>query len=586
MGFDLHMTPGQGNLYQESGLSSDSYGYKCIGGKNFKSPKKLLFRKTDHNKHGILIILLLTSYLFQGALQTKTYNQQYKIASSAGTPTQPSKDPTKVYQVGVSISNPETDPISALREEKLRQIMRDSNQSNYALFNHKLSERKLDLVYRNSLRLDIWERLIEIRRENRRIGIFKISKELSFWEVCIGILLVCGLIWVLLFLSTLVQTLREYVDEIIFNAILEITMDFLVLAAVFTVFNIVSLYNLAIPFQLVVNLEQIAVGGYTFILVWIGAGVHKVFVSQLRINVWDEFEGQVSEQSEVFKRFSHIKTEQKGRKLTKEETVELERLEQIITYLNLRDDFIDPSFLPAVRESMFRADFPFSDYLTIVHAKTLTSYMKFRTWCYLEVLLVFLGLIFLIQTHSDFLLLVLPVCTFLGCILLVLVSHLQMKSILSQCAGKIKHEDLIEFTQVSGRNQGYKISAFPQFISTKDESTSTMLGVQNLQERLFWLRSPDFMISLLKAAEILIYSLLVIGSPILFYFWDENLGYFGVLLLTEVCVVVLLMVYLPRTILDFSVCTNIVMLRDMVSAEEAVEEQKRLLGQSYQAVYR
>ena len=496
------------------------------------------------------------------------------------------KDPTKVYQVGVSISNPETDPVTALREEKIRQIMRDSQQPNYLLFNHKLSPQKEALVYRNSLRLDIWERMVEIRRENRRLGIFKLDKSLGFWEITLGILLVCGLIWALLMLSGWLENAREYVDQIIFNAVLEISVEFLVLSAVFTVFNIIALYNWAINFQLMVNLEQIAVAGYTFILVWIGAGIHKIYKSQLQINQWDEYECLVSEQSEILRKYSQLKTEQRSGKITRDDEVEIARLEKIIIYMNLRDDFIDPSFLPAVRESVFRNDFPFSDYLTIVHAKTLTNYMKFRTWCYVEVLLVFLGLIFLIQSRSDFLLLIIPVIGILACVLLILISHIQIKHILQQCTGKIQHEDLIEFTRVAGRNQGYKISAFPRFLSTKDDSTSTMLGLQNRQECMFWMRSPDFMISLLKASEILVYALLILGSPILFYFWDENLLYFGLLLLTQALAVALMMVYLPQTIADFSVCTNIVMMRDMVSAQEAVEEQKQILYHSYQACYR
>jgi hypothetical protein len=551
-----------------------------------RNPLKIL--RKDHSWTTLLTISLVLVMLLGASSQTRTFaqNQQYQAAEMIASGKLSTKDPTKVFEVGVSIKDPETDSVTALREEKIRQIMRDSNQPNYILFNHKISDRKLDLVYRNSLRLDIWQRMIEIRRENRRLGIFKINKSLSFWEITLGILLVCGLIWILLILSGLVEKIREYVDQMIFNSIVEISTDFLVLGAIFTVFNIISLYNMAITFQLMVNLEQIAVGGYTFILIWVGSGIYKIYKSQLKINQWDEFESLVNEQSELFRKYSQLKSEEKNRKLNKEETAELNRLVEVILYMNLRDDFIDPSFLPAVRESVYRRDFPFSDYLTIVHAKILTNYTKFRAWCYIEAMLVFLGLIFLIQAHSDVILLLVPVCSFLAASLVILVAYIHLGYILTQCTGKIQHEELIEFTNLSGRNQGYKIASFPRFLSTKDSSTTTILGLQNAQECMFWMRSPDLMISMVKAAEILIYSMIVLGSPILFYFWDENLSYFFCLLVVQALALAVVAGYLPESVIRFSICTNIVMMRDMESAQEAVEEQKKVLYGSYQACYR
>ena len=141
---------------------------------------------------------------------------------------------------------PITDPDAALREEKVRQIMRDTKQDNFILFNHGIANTQLknDSVYQNALRLQLWNRIINIRRENRKLGLFKIDKDMSPAQVLIGIAIVCGIIWLILLIARYLGRVRGYLDDSLINAILVIANDMLVLALILTVFNIIALYNI------------------------------------------------------------------------------------------------------------------------------------------------------------------------------------------------------------------------------------------------------------------------------------------------------------------------------------------------------
>ena len=490
----------------------------------------------------------------------------------------------KVYSKGVTINSPATDPQTAQAEEKVRQIMKETNQTNYWLFNHLVQ--KEGLVYSNSLRLDLWNKIIEVRRENRRLGIFKINPNMNIFEVIFAILLVCGLILLLLLLGRKIQEYRDYVDEILLNSLVVITSDLLILIVILTVFNVIALYNVMIGLQMIVNIEQISVAGISLVLLWIGSSIVKLVICQLKVNRWDAFEAGVSDQLADYKEFAALKTKDKNGSLTSDEKKKMAEVEERIRYFNIRDDFIDPSYLPSVCESFYRSDFPFSDYLTICVGNTLKGYLKVRVWCYLMVLGLFLGAIFLVQTANKYLMLIIPMFICISASVVVILVRLHVGYILSQCAGNIKQEDMIEFTQLDGRNQGYRISAFPTFVSVRDDGNINLLGSQNRQECLFLFRNPALSVFIVKACELLVFSVVVITTPIASFFWWENTKYFWILVAVDLISIGIVMAVTPYLLCDYAVCTNIIMLRNKDYAREAIESQKKLLYERYRSVYR
>ena len=133
---------------------------------------------------------------------------------------------------------------------------------------------KNDSVYQNALRLQLWNKIINIRRENRKLGLFKIDKNMSPIQVMIGIGMVCVIIWIILLLARFLSRVRGYVDDNLMNAILVIANDMLVLALILTVFNIIALYNIMLSLQMEINIEEVAVAGFCLMFFWIGTGVY------------------------------------------------------------------------------------------------------------------------------------------------------------------------------------------------------------------------------------------------------------------------------------------------------------------------
>ena len=138
---------------------------------------------------------------------------------------------------------------------------------------------KNDSVYQNALRLQLWNKIINIRRENRKLGLFKIDKNMSPIQVMIGIGMVCAIIWIILLLARFLSRVRGYVDDNLMNAILVIANDMLVLALILTVFNIIALYNIMLSLQMEINIEEVAVAGFCLMFFWIITGVYKVIRS-------------------------------------------------------------------------------------------------------------------------------------------------------------------------------------------------------------------------------------------------------------------------------------------------------------------
>ena len=138
---------------------------------------------------------------------------------------------------------------------------------------------KNDSVYQNALRLQLWNKIINIRRENRKLGLFKIDKNMSLIQVMIGIGMVCAIIWIILLIARFLSRVRGYVDDNLMNAILVIANDMLVLALILTVFNIIALYNIMLSLQMEINIEEVAVAGFCLMFFWIGTGVYKVIRS-------------------------------------------------------------------------------------------------------------------------------------------------------------------------------------------------------------------------------------------------------------------------------------------------------------------
>lgn len=495
-------------------------------------------------------------------------------------------DSSTVYKAATQINVPDTDPVLAQKEEKIRQIMRDSHQDNYVLFNREDSKQKADLVYENSKRVEFWDKIIQIRRENARLKLFKISQELTLLEILLAILMVCAVVWVILFLAKKLSAVKDYIDDLLLDALLSVTSDLLIISLVLTVFNIIALYNLMITLQISINIEQISVAGVSLIFVWLASGVVKVWMIQLKVNDWHEKEAKIEGLTDCLREYGRLKKlSNEGSALDKEQKDRLDDLANIVEYHNLRDDFINPSYLPAMAEHRYRQDFPFSDYLTIGTATCLKQYMKFDPFSYVVLVGILVFIISCVLTKSHHTMATLPMFVNLICAAIICLARIHMVYIIRQYTGNMKYEEIIEFTQAS-RPDGLRIMAIPPFMSDREDTSTTIFGSQNLQERMFLLRNPKVTLSFVKYSEFAIVSLAIVTSPVCFYFWTYSQAHFWPFVLIQLSCLILSVVVTPGFIYNYSTATNIIMLRNKQFAKQAIDHQKSYLHESYRSVYR
>ena len=132
------------------------------------------------------------------------------------------------------------DSEQALKEEKIREIMKQTGQENIQLFDRVGGPQKNNLIYLNNQRIELTEKLIDLRRENVRLGLFKLDKQMTLWEVLLGVAVVTLIIVGIIFVSRRVQQFRRYIDPLIFDTLLELTPSYLILCIILAAFNIIS----------------------------------------------------------------------------------------------------------------------------------------------------------------------------------------------------------------------------------------------------------------------------------------------------------------------------------------------------------
>lgn len=281
----------------------------------------------------------------------------------------------------------------AEREERMKKMMRDNPESkgmgSYQLFDRNLPQDLAAQRLKEAKDLETANVVIDMRRERKRIGIFKLEKDMSSSRLMGIVAVVLGFVLLILVIFWLIKASRKFFDDDIFNSLTETVRDLLLVVIVFTIIGIVSMYNIFIRFQEHLNMETISVAGIAIICLWISLCVLKVFFSQWKVNKWDYFESLVGEKMELTKEFSELMNREA--ELSRDEKSKLNKLLKYMEYFNLRDDFIHPSFLPNLGECVYREDFPFSDYLCLSLAKLLRTHFGFDFWSYVFFFLVLMA---------------------------------------------------------------------------------------------------------------------------------------------------------------------------------------------------
>jgi hypothetical protein len=245
----------------------------------------------------------------------------------------------------------------------------------------------------------------------------------------------------------------------------------------FTVFNIISMHNLFVNFQKFVNLEQIAIGGLGIIILWIIRALIKVVYCQWKINKWDYFESLYPSKIKLTQEFTELVNLELKSKMQK---VRLKDLTKAMEYFNLRDDFIDPHYLPSLGESTYRSDFPFSDYLSLCLSQDIKFYFRFKKSSYFLILFLlgYLMLASMIQSVMvmGFVISLIPVT----CGFTILKARQRLNRIYRNCLSKSKHNELLNFAEMGNE---FQIKFYPNFLKNSYKTKGKDLFLHRYKNR-------------------------------------------------------------------------------------------------------
>jgi hypothetical protein len=120
-------------------------------------------------------------------------------------------------------------------------------------------------------------------------------------------------------------------------------------------------------------------------------------------------------------------------------------LKKYMEYFNLRDDFIEPHYLPSLGESKYRSDFPFSDYLSLCLSNDLRFYFRFKKSSYFLIYFLLAYIMVTSVLSNTFVMSLLMSLIPVTCSFSILKARQRLNVIYRSCLSKSKHDELLNF---------------------------------------------------------------------------------------------------------------------------------------------
>ena len=471
----------------------------------------------------------------------------------------------------------------AEKQVKLHELMKELDRDHYNLFKRKLDKKTLALLARHITNLRLARTKIMMRQQKRKLGIFKFDKKVSWRQLIATVSIILLLLVVILFVYGIYSKAKKYFDEGVLSSITETSRDLLFIVIMLTVFNIVSQHNMFVGAQKFINVEQLSVGGLSILTIWILRAIIKVLYSQWKINKWDFYESCYPAKFDLVEEFDRLtKLNHRSRK----QKSRLKDLAKKLEYFNLRDDFIDPHFLPTIAEMKYRDDFPFSDYLSLCLTEDLKVYFRFKKSSYYTIFFLLAYFMLVTCTKNSWLMAILVSIVPITFGTILIRARKRLNSIYKQCLTKSKHKDLACFTDMGN---GLGIPFYPLFLKKAYSTTGKDLPLnsyKNKQEELFWRSSSKIMVNLLHYSEVVLITDFIVSFPLLSYLFRVNslAGWFVFAAMVYHSIPAFF--FAPGVLVKNAVTSNILLMRNQELAKRAINLQKERLYPQYRIFYR
>lgn len=241
-------------------------------------------------------------------------------------------------------------------------------------------------------------------------------------------------------------------------------------------------------------------------------------------------------------------------------------------YFNLRDDFIEPHYLPSLGESSYRSDFPFSDYLSLCLSNDIKFYFRLKKSSYFLILFLLMYLMIASTIKNTIFMGIVISIVPISCGFTILKARQRLNRIYRACLSKSKQNELLNFAEMGNE---FQIKFYPNFLKNDYQTKGKDLYLhryRNRQEELFWFSSPKFMFNVAHHSEIILITMFVICFPIFGHMWRENQFAFWLSTAAFIFHSLTSFMFTPGILVKNSMCSNIVLLRNGKIATEAINK--------------
>ena len=411
----------------------------------------------------------------------------------------------------------------------------------------------------------------------------------NFHVSIIAFIFVLCIVFVMIVCSGLRRILYHTVKKNVSNRINEICKDMLVLLVAAGVLKVIDYFELIPVRFIVVLVNDIQLLLSEFCVLYVLVNISCIIYAQLHIAKWVEYEKYIPDRVNHYRTFERLYIESLDGILDDESKPKYEKLKKVMKFISLRQEFLSPTFVPLLRESVLRDDFKFSDYLGKAYYKTLRSVASLRRFSLMSFLLMFFVYLIVVIVFPEkwevFIMGILSVVFFVM-MFIIKVGSQNIFYRLSRPMSSPYEFQVQPFDAVRNPYANLGKILTPYYLRSNFENTYVSNHrLINPQDNLFLYSSPNLCLRLLHL------NLFVqIIWMIIFYtnYMDELSSKFRMLVfwVSTILSCISMFYFFPIASRNFALITNIEMMKDKNLIEEVIAEQKSAISAAFVKFYR
>jgi len=390
----------------------------------------------------------------------------------------------------------------------------------------------------------------------------------------LGTVFIVGLLVLLTFFNAAKRKLiKEIGNRNITKRMVELSRDLFFLLLCVSILRIIDYLEIIADSESMMLLNDIALLVSVFSIVYVAMNFFSVFYFQWQIGEWLECEKCIPQRVRIYRKFEKmyitasgekellgdIKEQQKTiQQLEKDK--EYEGMKKQIQFIVLRQEFLSPTFLPTLREAVFRDDFRFAIYLGKCLYKTAREALSIRFVTLLSFILFLIayGVIVCVLPESFEII----AMTSISILFFFLQFALKVKSanVYASLSNPLRSPYEFQVAPFDAvRNPASNIDRIfvPKYLRDAFEGIKvTSRRIVNAHEALFWFSSPVFCLRLLHFC---IVSQIIWMIVLLTNYHKEltNLMNFGIAGIGCLIVMLNLVILFPITIRNLTIVSNV-----------------------------